>query len=359
MGSSDYFKPPATKGHTSVVRIADDWYILCRSESLKTRPLAVTLLGTPLVLFRDESGHAAALLDRCAHRNTPLSLGEVKGHALQCSYHGWQFDAHGECCAVPGLHGEPRSAGRHVPAYAVREQQGFVWVYATPDVEPARALFQFPLLKEKGYTAVVQEMMVEASVHAAAENALDVPHTVYLHGGLFRSTSGQRREIEVKVRRSFDRVEAEYIGERRPSGLVGRILAPGGGEVTHVDRFILPSIAQVEYKLGQSTHICVTTALTPVHDYHTRLFSVVSLRLPVPGWLIAPVLRPIGLRIFQQDADILKRQTETIKQFGGEQFSSTEIDVLGGHIYRLLRQAERGERNSNEEPVSTTLRMIV
>ena len=358
MGSSDHFKPPATKGHTSVARVADDWYILCQSESLKTKPIAVTLFGTPLVLFRDESGQAAALLDRCAHRNTPLSLGEVKGHALQCSYHGWQFDAHGECRAVPGLHGEPRSAGRHVPAYAVREQQGFVWVYATPDVEPVRKPFQFPLLKEKGYTIVVQEIAVEASVHAAAENALDVPHTAYLHGGLFRSTSGQRREIEVKVRRSFDRVEAEYVGERRPSGLVGRILAPSGGEVTHVDRFILPSIAQVEYRLGHSTHICVTTALTPVQGYYTRLFSVVS-RLPIPGWLIAPILRPIGTRIFQQDADILKRQTETIKRFGGEQFSSTEIDVLGGHIYRLLKQAERGERNANEEPVITTLRMIV
>lgn len=360
MGSpDDHFKPHGTKGHTSVAPIADDWYILCQSGALKKKPLALTLLGTPLVLFRDESGQAAALLDRCPHRNTPLSLGEVRGDVLQCSYHGWQFDAHGECRAVPGLPGEPQSKGRRVEAYATREQQGFVWVYGTPDVEPERAPFQFPLLEEKGYTTVVQEMTVEASVHAAAENALDVPHTAYLHGGLFRSRSGQRREIAVKVRRSSDRVEAEYIGERRPSGLVGRILAPGGGEVTHIDRFILPSIAQVEYKLGHSTHICVTTALTPVHDYQTRLFSAVSLRLPVPGWLIAPVLRPIGMRIFQQDAEILKRQTETIKQFGGEQFSSTEIDVLGGPMYRLLKQAERGERNSNEEPVITNLRMIV
>jgi len=359
MGSSDHFNPPATKGHTSVARVADDWYILCRSQTLAKKPLPATLFGTPLVLFRDASGQAAALLDRCAHRNTPLSLGEVRRDVLQCSYHGWQFDAHGECRAVPGLHGEPRSAGRHVPAYAVCEQQGFVWVYATPDVEPVRSPFQFPLIGERGYTTIVQEMTVEATVHAAAENALDVPHTAYLHGGLFRSTSGQRREIEVKVRRSFDRVEAEYIGERRPSGLVGRILAPGGGVVTHVDRFILPSIAQVEYTLGHSTHICATTALTPVQEHQTRLFSVVSLRLPVPGWLVAPVVRPIGMRIFQQDADVLKRQTETIKRFGGEQFSSTEIDVLGGHIYRLLKQAERGERNSNEAPVSTTLRMIV
>ena len=357
--SDDHLKPLVTKGHTSAVRVADDWYVLCQSGNLGNKPLALTLFGTPLVLFRTKSGTPAALLDRCPHRNTPLSLGNVKQETLQCSYHGWQFDALGECRAVPGLIGEASSKGRHVPAYAVREQQGFIWVYATADVEPKQMPFQFSFGRENGYTEIIQEMEAEATVHAVAENALDVPHTAYLHGGLFRSTSGERREIEVRVQRSFDRVEAEYIGERRPSGLVGRILAPGGGEVTHIDRFILPSIAQVEYRVGRSTHICVTTALTPVHDYRTKLFTVVSMHLPVPGWLVAPFVKPIGVRIFEQDAEMLKRQTESIRQFGGEQFSSTEIDVLSSHIYRLLKQAERGERNANEKPVNTTLRMIV
>ena len=36
-------------------------------------------------------------------------------------------------------------------------------------------------------------------------------------------------------------------------------------------------------------------------------------------------------------------QTETIKKFGGEQFASTEIDVMGRHIWRLMKAAERGD----------------
>jgi len=63
------------------------------------------------------------------------------------------------------------------------------------------------------------------------------------------------------------------------------------------------------------------------------------------------------MRIFRQDSFILKHQTDTIRRFGGEQFSSTEIDVLGPHIYRLLKQAERVERSSSEEPFERTLRM--
>lgn len=352
-------KSPTPKGHTSVAHVADDWYILCESQQLRDKPIAVTLLNTPLVLFRDISGGAGALLDRCPHRNVPLSLGAVKGKNLECVYHGWQFDRRGMCQVIPGLIDEQKSIGRRVPAFAVREQEGFIWVYATPEVEPEREPFHFPFIGERNYTTVRQTVEAESSIHAVAENALDVPHTAYLHGGLFRSATSKRNEIEVVIRRWHDRVEAEYIGEPRPPGLAGRILAPGGGTVTHFDRFILPSIVQVEYRLGNQSHLCVTSALTPIADFHTRLFAVTSFRLPIPGWLVALFLRPLALRIFQQDAGMLKRQTETIRHFDGEQYMSTEIDVLGPQIYRLLKQAERGEREAAAEPFTRTIRMLI
>src|SRR5262245_26076824 len=94
--------PPPTKGHLSVARLARHWYVACRSGALGRRPVARTVLGVPLVLFRDAAGGAAALLDRCPHRNVPLSLGHVvpEGH-LECAYHGWQFDGTGRCRLVP------------------------------------------------------------------------------------------------------------------------------------------------------------------------------------------------------------------------------------------------------------------
>ena len=59
-------------------------------------------------------------------------------------------------------------------------------------------------------------------------------------------------------------------------------------------------------------------------------------------------MRPPALRVFRQDAKILKLQTDTLRAFGGEQFASTEIDVLGRHIWRLLKSAERGDTASDE-----------
>jgi phenylpropionate dioxygenase-like ring-hydroxylating dioxygenase large terminal subunit len=342
-----------------VARLPDYWYIACRSTDLGEQPLQCTILGTPIALFRDATGAVGALLDRCPHRNVPLSQGRVvdSGH-LECRYHGWQFDVTGTCRFVPGLCSPGDHKGRRVVTFPVREQDGFVWVSGDTDTEPACEPFPLPLTSEQGYTTVVREVEVEASVHAACENALDVPHTAYLHKGLFRT--GQKNKIEAIVRRWRDRVEAEYVGEPRPPGLVGRLLSPSGGTVQHWDRFFLPSIVQVEYRLGRENHILVTTAMTPVADFYTRMFAVISFRVRLPGAVVKRILEPLAMRIFRQDAEILKVQTGSIRRFGGEQFMSTDIDVLGREIWRLLRQAERGEPQPiADEPVSRRLELMV
>ena len=87
------------------------------------------MLDVPLVLFREADGSARALLDRCPHRNVPLSVGRCVGGEVECGYHGWRFDGAGTCVEVPGL-AEDRAdrAVRRVPAFPVVEQDGMVWV---------------------------------------------------------------------------------------------------------------------------------------------------------------------------------------------------------------------------------------
>ncbi len=351
-------EPTPRRGHVSVVRLPDQWFILATSAQLQKSPLSVKLQGTPLVLFRDGQGRAAALLDRCPHRNVPLSLGRVHLGQLECPYHGWRFDGEGRCRFVPSLCGEHEGKARRAPSLATVEQDGFVWVYSTPDATPTSRPYRFRMLGQPGYTHVRQVVAAEASLHATAENALDVPHTAFLHRGLFRPES-RGITITAVVRRQGDRVEAEYVGEPRPPGLVGRMLSPSGGIVTHFDRFLLPSIAEVEYRIGAENHILVASALTPVDDFFTRIFTIVSFRTRLPGGLLAPLLTPIATHIFRQDARILRQQTATIRSFGGEQFVSTEIDVLGKHILRLLRAAERGEIPREEATEEARIPLIV
>ena len=322
--------------------LAGFWYPVCAARELGRRPIARALAGLPLALFRDEAGAPAALVDRCPHRNAPLSLGRrEEDGTLACAYHGWRFDRAGACRRVPGLDDPGGAPARSATAHPAMEQDGLVWVFSTPGPMPASRPFRLPNLDDPTYTTVRHARSLSGSLHAAVENALDVPHTAFLHGGLFR-TPRRRHTVEVRVRRGADRVEAEYAGEPAPAGLAGRILAPRGGTVEHVDRFVLPCLTQVEYRLGRS-RLVVTTAFTPVGEDSLRLFAAVTFRTPLPGWLLVPLLAPVALGVLRQDARILAAQAANVRRFGGERFANTELDVLGPHVGHLLRRAARGE----------------
>lgn len=327
---------------------APGWYVVAASDEVAAEPRPVLLNGLPLVTFRDAAGQSMALLDRCAHRNAPLSAGRVVDGNIQCHYHGWQFDGGGVCRAVPGLCGAPDHPSRRVPSFACRESQGWVWVYSEPDVEPECEPYAIPCADRADYLTIREHLEMPGPLDAVAENALDVPHTAFVHAGLFRRNR-DRKPIEVVIRALDQGVEAEFIGEERPEGLVGRILAPGGGEVFHWDRFILPCIAQVEYRLGERSHIVTTAALTPRTQTVTDLFATVAVSVPVPSMILRSVFKPVAMRILAQDIEILRRQTQQVQRFGEEEFASTEIDVLGLRIKKLLREAAAGRKSPAPE----------
>ena len=241
-----------------------------------------------------------------------------------------------------------RGGGADALYFAAYEQQGIVFVWGRAGAQPDAQPYAVPTVNQPGYLSVLEVVEGAASVHAVIENALDVPHTAFLHRGLFRGSS-QRNRIQVRVTRGADFVQAEYMGEPRPSGLVGWLLAPGGGEVVHFDRFLMPSIAQVEYRLGEANHILVTAFCTPVEEFRTRIHALVSLRLRLPAVLLRPFITPLAMHIFAQDARVLAAQTRAVRSFGGERYASTEIDVLGPQIWRLLRRSQLGRSSPAED----------
>ena len=335
---------------------APGWYIVGRSRDLGRAPKPVLLNGVPLVTFRDGGGRSVALLDRCAHRNAPLSAGRIVEGNIECHYHGWQFDGRGACKAVPGLCGEAGHPARRVASFACRDSQGWIWVYSESDVDPESEPYEIPCADEPGYLTIREHLEMPGPLDAVAENALDVPHTAFVHAGLFRKNK-DRKPIEVVVRALDGGVEAQFIGEERPKGVVGHILAPQGGEVHHWDRFLLPSIAQVEYRLSERSHIITTAALTPRAPDVTDLFATVAVKAPVPNSILRTVFKPVAMRILKQDMEILRRQTAQVERFGGEEFASTEIDVLGLRIKKLLREAAAGRPSAR--PEERRIKMLV
>ena len=120
------------------------WYRALPSEKLgKTKMVKTMLLEQPLVIGRDRVGEVFALRDACPHRGMPLSCGHFDGQQVECSYHGWRFDAQsGQCKAVPSLVPEQTLKIDRIYAgsYPCEDRDNFVWVFI-PDPGPSGAGF--------------------------------------------------------------------------------------------------------------------------------------------------------------------------------------------------------------------------
>ncbi len=63
----------------SSAAIRNSWHPVARSVEVADTPVAITLLGRAVVLWRTPSGSVVAAPDRCPHREAPLSAGTVAG----------------------------------------------------------------------------------------------------------------------------------------------------------------------------------------------------------------------------------------------------------------------------------------
>ena len=78
------------------------WHPIAGIDELERNAVKpVRLMGEDLVLFKDLSGQYGLVDRQCAHRRADLSYGFVEDNGIRCHYHGWQYDAHGQCVAQP------------------------------------------------------------------------------------------------------------------------------------------------------------------------------------------------------------------------------------------------------------------
>ena len=168
------------------------WYPVAFCVDLEEEaPLTFTLLGEPLVFWRDGSGEMRCVADRCPHRLVPLSEGRVNEVGeLECGYHGWTFTGEGTCTSIPqiepgtGLDTALKSARSCVAAYPTKEAQGMLWVYPTSKDKAPATLPDLPLIPEyDDPECVCQDIFRDLPMDWATllENVMDVSHVPFTH----------------------------------------------------------------------------------------------------------------------------------------------------------------------------------
>ena len=326
------------------------WYVAARSSELSgNKPIRRIIFERPLVLWRDRNGQPAALLDRCSHRNSPLSQGScVDGH-IQCPYHGWTFDTHGACVRVPseGPGGDIGGA-KNVARFATLERYGLVYVWMGAG-EPANEPFVMPHWDEPGWRHYYMLTEFENDVTNLVENFMDVPHTVFVHRKWFRRARELR--VAMEVERTSDSVLVTYDQPQDSIGFAGRVLNPKGLPLTHTDRFYMPNVTTVDYIFGDHERaFVITSTCTPVSPGLTTVYTLISYKFGLLNPLFGLVLPRYTRKVIEQDVWIMKLQGDNLRSFGSADFRSTQADTLHVYIESLRDWAAGGGAGDAPKP---------
>lgn len=237
-------------------------FLLSRDLAVDGQPHRVRIFGEDLVAFRDSSANVGLVDHACPHRGAPMVYARNEDNGLRCVFHGWKFDASGQCTEMPA---EPNGAQMcqrmRIKAYPVRERGGVLWAYLGTQADPpALPDLEWNLVPEN---QVVLSMRVqECNWLQALEGEIDSAHAAILHGRVDAAgTINQWRQVQ-DLMPSFECAVHDagvQIAARRKAG--------AGTEYIRINQFLLPYWTlvppQTQYP-ELSGH-----AWVPIDDEHT------------------------------------------------------------------------------------------
>lgn len=295
------------------------WYRALRSRQVRGRKLAVTpLLGVPLVLGRTDAGKAFALRDNCPHRGIPLSYGWFDGKEVQCSYHGWKFDAcTAQCSEIPSLTSADTLDPRKVRAghFACEERDGYLWVFM-PDAgtsgEPPQPAPALPVFSGR-YQRTHLWAELPANVDHGIIGLMDPAHGPFVHAAWW----WRGRESIHEKEKHFEPIP---LGFRMSAHTPSANSAPykllqwyaGDGAVTTQIDFVLPNLRYEQIRAGKYWFSSLTT-VTPVTRERCRIDVAAAWNIFLHLPFATAIGRYFGKQFVEQDRRTMVQQAEGLQ----------------------------------------------
>jgi nitrite reductase/ring-hydroxylating ferredoxin subunit len=219
------------------------WYVAAWSSEITTAPLAREICSEPVVLFRSLDGTAAALIDSCAHRGAPLSLGTVVAGGIRCNYHGVVFGCSGVCTEIPNQAVIPEKA--RVKAYPLVEKDHIAWIWmGDPALADETLILDYPYHDDPKWPTRMTMAPVAGNFLLIADNLLDATHLAYVHGATVGGTNPavhMTAEASLKPTAAGHRYERKMRDAPPPPAYSACVPFPGNIDRWQEFDFIAPS----------------------------------------------------------------------------------------------------------------------
>ena len=181
------------------------WYVAALDDEIGERPLGRTILGEPVVLFRNEPRRAASP-SRIAARTAACRCRWASSSATCCNatITACVSTAPANACACPA-----RIRSRKMPrvrTYPVVERYRWIWIWmGDPALADPAQILRLPLARRSDWGAKPSYLHVEANWQLVVDNLLDLTHLAFVH----ETTIGNMALVEhaaVKVTRAPNNV---------------------------------------------------------------------------------------------------------------------------------------------------------
>ena len=284
-----------------------------------------TLLETPLVIGRDARGQAFALQDACPHRGMPLSCGHFDGTQVECSYHGWRFEAHsGQCQLIPSLTGDQKIKvdRTYAGSFACEEQDDFIWVFLPEAVgsgagfarraEPGINAPRVPTFSDR-YKLAYLTADLPCSVDHGIIGLMDPAHGPFVHQAWWwrsRDSIHEKQKSFEPVPYGF-RMSAHTPSSNSAPYKLLKLYADADSITTTID-FTLPNRRWETIRAGKYWFSSLTT-VTPITRSQCRIEVVAAWNLF--RWLPfgASLLKFVFAKFVEQDRKTMADQSEGLK----------------------------------------------
>lgn len=330
--------------------IKNQWYGILLSKELKANKLlGVTRMGEKMVLWRDSAGQPVCQSDLCPHRGAALSTGCIQKDAIQCPFHGFEFDQEGLCTVIPanGISSKPPKA-LHVKTYPCKEAHGYIYIWWGDERNEYPSLPWFDELDDSFDTVDLQDHW-SVDYSRAIENQLDVFHLPFVHATTIGR--GNRTIADGPITISDEQGIRIWASSRVDDGTN---VARKPSELTFTShppslKFLFPNF----WMNYISEDVRITVLFTPIDNENCILYLrsyQKFFKFPVINHLITVLFNPSNRVILNQDKRVVL--TQRPKKTGlhiGEKMIPADQPVIEYRRIREKLQKQAGQVVDQEE----------
>ena len=169
---------------SSLSPFPEGWYFVAnREEVQKAKLIQKTWMGENVVIWCDEDGQVCVSGAYCPHLGAslaPAAGGRVCDGRLVCPFHGFEFDASGQCVATPFAPPPPTA---RLGVFETREIAGLVFAWwGVGGREPQWDLPDEQLEQMGWCRPSIHTMRFPGHPQETTENSVDLTHLRYVHG---------------------------------------------------------------------------------------------------------------------------------------------------------------------------------